>query len=188
MIPVGYLAKRIPDHPTWLDAPHVTDIYSVSDCVNDNFADYIPYWKHNGFWLFDSPELIKETAEAHSINLAETKLFYYEAYELQFDGTSWLPFEPEPSQPTNVIPPYSARLEGFDVVTFYIGTSAEHSPLSCNSIAEEIKTNKHCLFDTLQEGIERINDGSFKEGEPGPHRIYAVYSIDWPNVEGTRCH
>jgi hypothetical protein len=63
MIPIGYMAKRIQLRPEWLKAPQVVDVYSVSDCVNTNFADYVPFWKHNGFWVFDSPQAIREIAE-----------------------------------------------------------------------------------------------------------------------------
>jgi hypothetical protein len=59
MIPVGYLAKRVVPKPDILKAPQVVDIYSISNCMNDDFADYIGYWKHNGYWLFDSPEIIR---------------------------------------------------------------------------------------------------------------------------------
>jgi hypothetical protein len=37
-MPAGYMAKR-----------DLKDVYSVSSCVNENFADYIEYWQHNGF-------------------------------------------------------------------------------------------------------------------------------------------
>jgi hypothetical protein len=56
MIPVGYMAKRVCRTPDWLGAPHVIDVYSVSGCISENFADYIQYWRHNGYWLFDSPD------------------------------------------------------------------------------------------------------------------------------------
>jgi hypothetical protein len=48
MIPVGYMAKRVHKRPDWLQAPHVVDIFSVSGCISEDFADYINYWKHNG--------------------------------------------------------------------------------------------------------------------------------------------
>ncbi len=50
MIPVGYMAKRVSKKPDWLQAAQVIDIYSVSGCVSEDFADYIDYWKHNGYW------------------------------------------------------------------------------------------------------------------------------------------
>jgi len=100
----------------------------------------------NGYWLFDSPEIIKSICKEHSIHLEGASLFYYEAYEQEFDGEGWHSYALEESFPTNVVPPVRRQLEGFDVVTFYARTSPECSPLSCNSMAAELPTNAHCLF------------------------------------------
>ena len=75
MIPVGYMAKRVAPRPDWLKANSVTDIYSVSHCTSRDFADYINYWKHNGWWFFDSPQVIQQLAQEHAIDLNGTKLF-----------------------------------------------------------------------------------------------------------------
>ena len=85
MRPLGYLYKRVARRPQWLKAPHVEDIYSLSGCISHPFADYIKHWKHNGYWLFDSPAVIKRLAAEHSIALAGLRLFYYEAYEQEFE-------------------------------------------------------------------------------------------------------
>lgn len=58
MIPVGYLYKKVGLRPDWIKADGVRDIYSLSRCVSEDFTDYINYWKHNGYWLFDSPEIM----------------------------------------------------------------------------------------------------------------------------------
>jgi hypothetical protein len=179
MIPAGYMAKRL-QTPKGFHIGGVADVYSVSDCVNADFADYIPYWKHNGYWLFDSPQVIRTAAQENSVQLDGTSLFYYEAYEMEFDGKVWSPFESEPSIPTNVIPPQKKVLEGFDVVTFYARNVPEHSPLSCNGLAKEIPTNQHCLLESFAEAHDRLNGGAFNNAEPGPYRIFAVYSVDWP--------
>src|SRR5882757_3953962 len=94
MIPVGYMAKRVSKKPDWLQAPHIIDIYSISNCQSEDFADYISYWRHNGYWFFDSPEIIKNIATEHSIPLQGTSLFYYEVYEMEFDGERWQAFFP----------------------------------------------------------------------------------------------
>ncbi len=179
MIPVGYMAKHVYKTPDWLKALQVSDIYSVSSCVSRDFAEYIKYWKHNGYWFFDSPKIIESIAEENSIPLEGTSLFYYEAYETEFDGESWHPYAPEPSFPTNPVPPPRKQLEGFDVVTFYARTSPECSPLSCNSLARELRTNAHCLFPSFDEAETSINNGAFSRCEPGPYRIFSVYSVDW---------
>jgi hypothetical protein len=79
---------------------------------------------------------IRTVAEAHSIQLDGSYLFYYEVYEMEFDGKIWSPYEAEASLPTNVIPPEEKVLEGFDVVTFYAKNAPECSPLSCKGMAE----------------------------------------------------
>jgi hypothetical protein len=179
MIPVGYMAKRVHLKPDWLQAPQVVDIYSVSNCQSEDFADYIPYWKHNGYWFFDSPEIIKSVAREHSIQLVGTSLFYYEVHEMEFDGESWHPFSPEPSFPTHVVPRPNKHLEGFDVVNFTARNSPECSGLSCNSLAKDLHTNAHCLFTSFSEAEMNVSEGAFNKSEPGPYRIFSVYSVDW---------
>ena len=180
MIPVGYMAKRVCTKPVWLEAGQVVDIYSISNCISEAFADYIDYWKHNGYWFFDSPEIIKNLAKENSIPLEGTSLFYYEVHETEFDRERWHPFAPEPSFPTDVVTPARKRLEGFDVVTFYARSSPECSPLSCNSLAKAVRTNDHCLFASFEEAETNIKNGAFIRCEPGPYRIFSVYSVDWP--------
>jgi hypothetical protein len=180
MIPVGYMAKRISDRPASLEGDFV-NIYSVSGCMSRPFADFIDYWKHNGYWFFDSPAVIEALAREHEIDLAGTVLFYYEVHEDQFDGT-WERFEPEQSFPTDVTEPASKQLEGFDVVSFYAGTSPECSPLSCNALASEQEVNEHCLLTSEEEARTLVKSGRLGHAEPGPYRIFAVYSVglSWP--------
>ena len=182
MTPVGYMAKRVSVRPAWIKAERVADIYSVSGCVSKNFADYINYWKHNGYWFFDSPEIILRLAQQNSIDLTGTSLFFYEVHELEFDdaGDQWTSFNPEPSFPTLVVVPTEKALEGYDVVSFSARTSAECSPLSCNSLATEVETNQHCLLASFERTQQLLEEGQFKHTEPGPYRIVAVYSTQWP--------
>jgi hypothetical protein len=190
MIPAGYMAKRVYKKDDWLKvrkktvlfetAPQIVDIYSVSNCLSEDFADYISSWKHNGYWLFDSPEVIRDVARQNSIQLEGTALFYYEVYSMEFDGERWTAWSPELSFPTNVVPSTRKRLEGFDAVTFYARTNPECSPLSCNSMAGELHTNAHCLFESFEDAEKSIRKGAFKNAEPGPYRIFAVYSVEWP--------
>ena len=178
MTPAGYLAKRISSKPEWLRAPQVTNIYSLSGCVSEDFADYVNFWKHNGFWLFDSPEVIRNVAQENSIDLAGTALFYYEVYENEFDGKTWRPYGPDPSFKTDVVVPTVKRLEGFDVVTFSNQNLPECSPLSCNHLAEKIPTNSHCLFDSFSDAEKYVRCGDFNDSEPGPYRIFSVSSVN----------
>lgn len=182
MIPVGYMAKRVVAKPDWIKAQQVTDVYSVSGHVSDNFAEYINFWKHNGYWLFDSPEIIRTVASDNAIDLSGTKLFFYEVFESEYDDEvqEWKPFAFEPSFTTQVLPPAEKSLEGFDVVTFSVHTSPECSPLSCNSFAAKLTTNEHCLLVSFDSARTLVETGAFDHSEPGPFRIFAVYSTEWP--------
>jgi hypothetical protein len=180
MIQAGYMAKTVESRPDWLKSDGVRDLYSVSGCISGYFCDYIPHWKHNGFWLFDSPTEIMLVAAAESLNMSDQTIFYYELYEKQFDNERkvWQPFEADPSFKTEVRAPKAEKLEGFDVVTFSVQTSPECSPLSCNSLAESMPVNAHCLLTSLEESIRLVKSGAFDNSEPGPFRIFAVYSCD----------
>jgi hypothetical protein len=75
MIPAGYMAKRVSLKPNWLEARQVVDVYSVSSCVSKDFTEYIKYWKHNGYWIFDSPEIIQSVARESAVDIEDTSLF-----------------------------------------------------------------------------------------------------------------
>ncbi len=183
MIPVGYMAKRVTARPAWLDAERVKHVYSVSGCVSKNFADYISYWKHNGYWFFDSPQVILDVARDHSVDLECTTLFFYEAHELEFVERErrWMPFAPRTPFATRVVPPSERALEGYDVVTFSTGNSAECSPLSCCMLARDVETNEHCLLPSADLAMQLLEEGKFLNTEPGPYRVLAVYSVKWPD-------
>ncbi|MES9859737.1 MAG: hypothetical protein ABW157_02215 [Candidatus Thiodiazotropha sp. LLP2] len=174
------MAKRIASKPDWLKSNQVKDIYSVSSCTSEDFCDYINYWKHNGYWLFDSPGVIREVAEENDIDLDGTTLFYYEAYELQSyeDEPIWEEFSPEESFSTNVVSPKTKQLIGYDVVSFTACNAPECSYLSCNHMAEKIEVNEHCLIESFERAKELINQKAFIGCEPGPCRIFAVYTVE----------
>ncbi|MBL8878831.1 MAG: hypothetical protein JNG88_06890 [Phycisphaerales bacterium] len=180
LIPAGYMLKRVYAETAWLKSRHIADIHSVSNCISSNFADYIGYWLHNGYWLFNRPSDMEKILAQESISRDGLTLFYYEIYEHQFDEEtmSWCAVAPEASFELRVEEPPHARLKGFDVVTFWSGAAPECSPLSCNSLADELHVNEHCLFATLQDAKEALEQGKFNGSEPGPFRIFAVYAVD----------
>ena len=179
MIPAGYLAKTISDRRDWPKAEGVADIYSVSGCISRPFADYVQFWKHNGYWFFDSPDVIEALACDNGIDLSASHLFYYEVHDKQYDEDekAWREFAPEPSFPTNVAIPEVKQLEGFDVVSFSLQNSPECSPLSCNGLARIIPVNRHCLLATFEEAVTALEAGLFDHSEPGPFRVFTVYSV-----------
>jgi hypothetical protein len=179
MIPVGYMAKKIAKKPDWLISDNVIDIYSVHGCFSEDFADYIKFWKHNGYWCFDTLEIIDRVAEENGIDMGGMTPFYYETYEKQYeeDEKLWTDFSPDPSFTTDVRLPDRKTLEGYDVVPFSCQTSPECSLLSCCNLAQFIPVNSHCLLQTFEEAKQHLESGKFDATEEGPFRIFAVYSL-----------
>lgn len=167
--------KPVAKKPEWLQAENVIDLYSVAGWTSPDFAEFIPFWRHNGYWFFNSPQEIESIAKDHSISLAGMTLFYYEAYEQQLDRISesenrkkekfeWSNFFPTPQFLTAVTPPAEKQLAGFDVVEYACRTAAESSLLkSVNDIAVLCKPNSHCLFDTFDEAKRYLESGIFHE-------------------------
>jgi hypothetical protein len=178
VIPAGFNLKRVAPSPDWLAAPHVREICSASACISKDFAEFTPFWRHNDFWLFDSPAVIDALVAEHQIEVAGTRLLYFEAYEFEHIGDTpddWVPLRLSGAFPPKVEPPATARLLGYDVVTW--GDVLECSPLSCNGMARELSVNAHCLFDTLEAAKAAIDDGRFEGCEPGIYRILSVSEV-----------
>lgn len=177
MIPLGYMLKQVVRPPVWMDTSAAHHICSVSGCVSPDFMDYIPAWRHNGWWFFNDLSTPWAMALEAGVDTDTLTPFYYEGFEHEFDvdRNTWAPIEPEASFETRVSPPTDWRLVGFDVVTYSVHTSPECSPLSCNNLAAEIGVNAHCLFDSFEAAQAAIDDGRITDAEPGPFRILAVY-------------
>jgi len=182
MLPAGYMYKIVEKSPEWLGVAGVVDVYSVSGCISKNFTDYIQHWKHNGYWLFDTPQPMVDIAREEAVDLALQTLFYFEVYAEEFDEETlaWAPFGPTEGLVLDVRPPTEKRLQGFDIATFSGAAGAECSPLSCNGGARRCAVNAHCLFDTFEQAKKALEGGLFKHSEPGPFRIFAVYTVPPP--------
>lgn len=197
MIPMGYTAKHVSYKHQGLKADQVVDIYSVSDCVSESFHWSIDgywkdfeNWKHNWYGFFNSPEAIAELAAKRGVDLSNTKMFYYEAYELQYIGgdVGWVHFperlewlaEAAPlALKPEVITPIQKNLAGYDIVSYDPqGIFPDHSYLSCNYMAEELRVNEHCLLELFEEAKFSVETGIFDECEDGDIRIFAVYTLD----------
>jgi len=179
MTPLGYIAKRIIPCPDWLDVPNIESIYSVANCISEDFADYIDFWRHNGFWLFDHPKIIAEICGENLIDMTGLRFLYLESELLQYDPDlkKWIEYAPESSFPTNVAKLTGTKMLGYDVATVFCGNVPEHSPLSCNHVASVVPVNRYCLIDKLDDARDHVEGGVFANSEPGYLRIIAVHEI-----------
>lgn len=189
MLPAGYLLKHIVPPPGWLSQrpSGINDVCSVSGCVNDNVVDVQRAWQHNGFGLANNPDVLASLATDAGVDLSDATLFYYAAYEREmesdgwtFDAANWRPRSAAQSaavvDDVQVPNADTTALLGYDVAVF--GDFLEHSPLSCNSIAERLPVNVHCLLPSLDEALRAIDAGAFGGGcEEGVYTIFAVYRV-----------
>jgi hypothetical protein len=190
MLAAGYLLKRVVPPPGWLDngPSHIKDVSSVADCVNDNVVDVQEAWQHNSFGLANTPNILKSLAAEKGLDTEGAVLFYYTAYERElpsdgwtFDASEWRARTPAPSSsvPDAVEHPSEdeTTLLGYDVVVFEDYLS--HSPLSCNSVANELPVNEHCLLDDLEGAVRAIDTGAFGGGcEEGVYTVFSVHRVD----------
>ena len=174
--PLGYMLKRVRPGAELFPGGRIAAIHSVSGCISHPFGDFIPLWRHNGWWLFDAAEAVEAAAAELGADGGEFELFYFEGWPEQFDG-AWSTYGPAPELAVDVEAPTHCRLLGYDVVSYSAGTGPECSPLSCNGLAGELAVNSSCLFDRFEDAKASLEAGRFEGGEPGPFRIVAVHSV-----------
>ncbi len=198
MIPLGYMYKSV-GPLIRSDLPDsIVDFHTLGECSGNStqdFANYIPFFKHNGWGLYNSPRVMQEIAVENNIDLSEMQCFYYEAYRSEFDFPErigkapakinqeswkgvWKPLLAQDAFTTDIVVPETKNLSGFDVVEHTGGSTFECSLIACSDLVHKWKLNSHGLFATFDEAKSAVETGLFHDHEPGPYRIVAVYTLD----------
>jgi hypothetical protein len=173
LVPIGYLPKDSSIPNGWNDSSDVSEICSISGCVNSCPPDWLEHWVHNDYGYYNS--------EADALNICDQRpqLYHLYAYRMLahiFESGVSSPFE-TPNFPVQPIPITYISL-GFDVANGSPGRDILPffgcSPLSCNGIAKEVKVNKFCLLPTLDMAIDLALRLSMGGAEPGPYFVIEV--------------
>ncbi len=177
MIPAGYLYKQVAAWPDGFGPEHVAEIWSVSGCISREFAN-VAWYGRNVLGFFDTPEAMRPFAAAEGVDLTGMRLFYYEMFPEAYDEKrhAWVPVAFDAGA-LHVRVPEQRVLAGFDIATFSLGNIPECSPLSCNGLAQQVAVDAHCLMADLDAARAALDSGLFDNAEPGPHRIFAVYTL-----------
>jgi hypothetical protein len=167
---IGYMAKRTaragPEHKLPV---HVREIASVSGCISSEpggVEDLSP----DDLGLYDTPELALSVVPEAERGLYD--VYAYKVLPLLFDPPSEVEWVPAPSE-VQALPSDFQRL-GWDVV----GRSGERfdcSPLSCNSLAAELRVNARCLFDRAEDALDLLSSDKIRGAEPGPYAVVEVW-------------
>lgn len=91
---------------------------------------------------------------------------------------SWASFSAEAKYKTLVEKPENTTIQGYDIVAYSCGTTAECSILFCNGLADTIGINKHLLFHSFKGAKEFLEACNPLEILDGPHRIIEVHSVE----------
>ncbi len=180
MIAAGYMVKFIDGAFIWHNGVKLDELYCVGSHSVPDFADWLPYDKHNGYYFFNSYREIMSLAKDLSIDPSRGKLFFYQVYEMEFDihTKSWASFSAEAKYKTLVEKPENTTIQGYDIVAYSCGTTAECSILFCNGLADTIGINKHLLFHSFKGAKEFLEACNPLEILDGPHRIIEVHSVE----------
>jgi hypothetical protein len=165
----GYFPKKIMKRDEWLKAPHVSEIWSVSECMSKGPADWINKWLHNDLWLFDTVALAEAVIPTEE--RAETRVLAYRVWDRMFDAgqdvEAPLVMKDLPGPEEHFV-----RV-GFDAVV-RSHDAFGCSPLSCNGGAATFATNEACLFQSLEDALAGAREFSKGNWEPGPYWVVEV--------------
>ena len=167
--PVGYFPKHTAVPADWSGPPHVSEICSVSTCLNAAPQGWIDHWLHNDWGFFntrvDAGLVIPSGSRRftiHAYRLLPVRFVHGQPERLTIEE---LPVEPAPAAFVSL---------GFDVVNKVYSAFFECSPLSCNGLAGEVPVNQFCLIDNLDRATALAERFSREEPEPGPYYVLEV--------------
>ena len=164
--------------PDWLKPEVVEEVCSVANCVSPGPDGWINHWRHNEMRLFDTPDLALSVVPEADRN--ELDIYAYQMFPVRFVMGHQEPFA-IPELPTAPLPD-SFQFLGFDVVSFSLEGGFEHSPLSCNHMAESVAVNRYCLVDDLDLAFKLAVDFEVGGCEPGPYHVAQIWRMrrDYP--------
>jgi hypothetical protein len=172
---IGFIPKKVATCTEWFKNPAVLDICSVSTCISKEPENWVDKWLHNTTtWMFDSPELARSVLEPTDTGFT---VFAYKVFPVLFEGDAIQAWQVHPSPSCDLS---GFEFLGYDIVSRYLKTCFNCSPLSCNAGCDTIHVNEHCLIDGLETAwhtAERIASESKAHGswEPGPYCLVEVH-------------
>jgi hypothetical protein len=170
----GYFPKVIErSSPALKLPPTIHDICSASTCIYDGPDGWIDQWRHNEFGWFNTIE--DAWAVTPEPERSRYRLFAYRIAETRFrNGAALTLTVPADVHPVPIPDTFTSL--GYDAVSKSMESvlGFECSPLSCNSMAAEMPTNEHCLFDTEAAATAAAMAFSVDEPEPGDYYVVEV--------------
>jgi hypothetical protein len=167
---IGYVSKQLTPPPPNFEPTGLREIASVSNCIADRPDGWVTLWRHNDWFLYDSPELAREVAQECAAY--RWPVVAYLAHPMEFGPDGEVPI----SITTTARPmPEYFHLLGWDVVSRSVTREFECSPLSCNGLANEVQVNELCLLDSEAGAIDFARRCATEQPEPGNYSVIEVW-------------
>jgi hypothetical protein len=174
---LGYSARRTEAPSDWVSFG-VEEVCSAADHVAQRPDGWVERWDFNRACCHDTEAIALAAANGESgfrvlaYALVEAKLdeasneIAITADSILIEGLSDLPAGPVPSGLVSL---------GYDVVCINRShMDFDCSPLSCNGLAREIRVNRHCLVDDLDEAMRLAQRFDREQPEPGSYYVVQV--------------
>lgn len=173
---IGYFPKKTMGRDEWFGNASVEEVCSVSNCMSKAPEDWLNYWKHNAYGLYDTEEQAWAIVRNDPVSY---DMYGYRLFPFVFDGGAGTSMS---VQPTAIAQLAEYDFLGYDPVSREEAFTIEfgHSPLSCNKGFEQYPVNRFCLLDRLEDawlGTAEIAKAAQAMGawEPGPYYLCEVY-------------
>ena len=164
----------------------VIEACSVSDCLAAPPDEWVQRWDFNRATCYATPQAAEAT-----IPPSERTSYWLYAYWLVADASEQADAIVEMAFVTGLPPlpgtpgPSDYELLGFDVVGLSNNALGfEHSPLSCNGLAQSKNVNRFCLIDDRERALALASRFRAPDAGYEPGTYYAVRVARRPEGEG----
>lgn len=169
---IGYISRQYTPRPAGFEPTYVEEIASVSECISPKPEGWIEEWRHNDWFVYDTPEIAREIATKLNVRYWPIAAYLVHPVEFHPSGVE-RPIEIAVS--ALPIPNNYFGLMGWDVASKSLSPIFECSPLSCNGLATEVPVNRACLLSSLEEAIRVARRCAREQPEPGSYFVVEVW-------------
>ncbi len=180
---LGFRAKQ-PWTPVsgWADgqAPHVERVCSVADCLAEPPSGWVERWDFNCAGCYSTEAAALASVPEGSRDHFELFAYWVVPLTLGEDGREVPVNARELFSPSLPPLPVGEEARGYASLGFDVAVPAqsafgfEHSPLSCNLMAQDIAVNRYCLIDRLEEALVVARRFNAEQPEPGQFIVVEV--------------
>lgn len=159
---------------------HVERVCSVADCLAQPPAGWVERWDFNRAGCYSTEaEALAAVPEGRR---GDFELFAYWVASVSVgkDGQEVPVNAPSLFSPDLPPLPLEADTRGYTVIGYDVAAPArssygfEHSPLSCNQMAQEMAVNRYCLIERLEDALAAARRFNAEQPEPGEFIVVQV--------------